>query len=76
MYHMTTMWLLNIVTFRDLTVTLTRTKYGVYTHTVPSYNLWECFGRVWACLSQVGGSENQNAETLNFDLWPDLDLTF
>ena len=36
---------------------------------------FECFGRVWACLSQVGGSENQNAETLNFDLWPDLDLT-
>ena len=49
--------------------------YGVYTHTVPLSNLWECFGRVWACLSQVDGSENQIAETLNFDLWPDLDLT-
>ena len=64
-----------IVTFRDLTLTLTRIYYGFYTHTVPSSNLRECFGRVWACLSQVGGSGNQNAETLNFDLWPDLDLT-
>ena len=26
-------------------------------------------------LSQVGGSENQNAKALNFDLSPDLDLT-
>ena len=39
-----------------------------FTGTVPSSNLYECFGRVWACLSQVGGSENQNAETLNFYL--------
>ena len=29
---------------------------------------FECFDRVWACLSRVGGCENQNAKMLNFDL--------
>ena len=29
---------------------------------------FEFFRRVWAYLSQVGGSEKQNAEALNFDL--------
>ena len=35
----------------------------------------EYFGRVWACLSRVGGSENQDAQMLNFDLLPGLDMT-
>ena len=35
----------------------------------------EGFGRVWACLSRVGGSENQNLKMLNFDICPDLALT-
>ena len=35
----------------------------------------ECFGRVWTCLSRVGGSENQDAQMLNFDLLPGLDMT-
>ena len=35
----------------------------------------ECFGRVWTCLIRVGGSENQDAQMLNFDLLPGLDMT-
>ena len=76
MYHMTRMWLLKIVTFRDLTLTLTRTEVWRL-HSYSTFaNIWECSGLVWACLSRVGGSENQNAKMLNFDLTLKWHVTF
>ena len=67
--------ILGLVTFFDLTLTLTWAKYEKITCQYLRLVLGSTYGKFWPTKATFEVSTIRNLNTLDFDIWPDFDLT-